>query len=65
MSPQSSFAVMEAAPPKGSRPNFLSVLVALSLGGAGLLTFLSLGSVAALVTGAALGLLVGSAPQVA
>ena len=65
MSPQSTFTVMEAAPPKGSRPNFLSVLVVLALGGVGLLTFLSLGSIAALITGAALGLLVGSAPQVA
>src|SRR5512132_1898861 len=65
MSPQSSFSVIEVGPPKGARPNFLSVLVALSLGGAGLLTFLSLGSVAARVTGAALGLLIGSAPQVA
>jgi regulator of protease activity HflC (stomatin/prohibitin superfamily) len=65
MTSQSSFSVVEAAPPKGARPNFLSVIVALGLGGVGLLTFLSLGSLAALVTGAALGLLVGSAPQVA
>jgi regulator of protease activity HflC (stomatin/prohibitin superfamily) len=65
MSSQSTFSVIEAAPPKGARPNFLSVLVALALGGVGLLAFLSLGSVAALLTGAALGLLVGSAPQVA
>ena len=65
MSPQSTFSVVEAAPPKGARPNFLSVLLAGSLIGVGALSFLSLGSVGGLILGAVLGLLVGTSPQVA
>ena len=65
MSPQSTFAVVEAAPPKGARPNFLSALIATGIAGVGALTFLSIGSIAAIVTGAVLGLLLGASPQVA
>jgi regulator of protease activity HflC (stomatin/prohibitin superfamily) len=65
MSPQSTFAVIEAPPPKGARPNFISVLLALALIGAGVVTFQSLGIVSALIAGTVLGFLAGTAPQVA
>jgi regulator of protease activity HflC (stomatin/prohibitin superfamily) len=65
MSPQTTFSVLEPAPPKGGRPNFISVLLALGIGGAGVLSFLVLGTMAGLVVGVGLGLLLGSAPQVA
>ena len=42
MSPQSTFSVIEAPPPKGARPNFLSVLLAGAFIGVGVLSFLSL-----------------------
>ncbi|MFL5578489.1 MAG: slipin family protein [Gemmatimonadaceae bacterium] len=52
-------------PPTGRRPNFLALLLALALVGLGVASFVGLGSVGWLVTGAVLGALVGMAPQVA
>src|SRR5262245_1355615 len=51
--------------PSGARLNILSVLLVLGLAGIGLLSFLSAGSAAGLVVGAGLGILAGTAPQVA
>ena len=65
MSPQSTFSVIEAPPPKGARPNFLSVLLAAVVIGVGVLSFLNLGSVVGLVVSVVLGLLVSTSPQVA
>ena len=65
MSPQSTFSVLEPPPPKGTRTNFVSVLLALGLIGAGVATFTTFGSATALVAGTVLGVLAGTAPQVA
>jgi regulator of protease activity HflC (stomatin/prohibitin superfamily) len=51
--------------PSGARANVISVVLLLALAGVGVLSFLSAGSIAALVVGAALGILASRSPQVA
>jgi regulator of protease activity HflC (stomatin/prohibitin superfamily) len=53
------------APPSGVRLNFISVLLALGLIGAGVLGFVRSGGIVGLGVGVALGILAGMAPQVA
>ena len=51
--------------PSGARANVISVVLLLALAGVGVLSFLSAGSIAALVVGAGLGILASRSPQVA
>jgi regulator of protease activity HflC (stomatin/prohibitin superfamily) len=51
--------------PSGARANVIAVVLLLALAGVGVLTFLSAGSIAALVTGVGLGILASRSPQVA
>ena len=51
--------------PSGTRANVISVVLLLALAGVGVLSFLSAGSIAALVVGAGLGILASRSPQVA
>ncbi|HEX6806754.1 MAG TPA: slipin family protein [Gemmatimonadaceae bacterium] len=51
--------------PAGGRPNFISVLLASALIGLGLLSFAALNSVAGIIVGSVLGLVVAMSPQVA
>jgi regulator of protease activity HflC (stomatin/prohibitin superfamily) len=53
------------APPSGVRLNFISVLLALGLVGAGVLGFVRSGGIVGLGVGVGLGILAGMAPQVA
>ena len=65
MSPLPTFSAPIEDAPHGARLNFLSVLLALGFIGLGALAFLAASSIPGLVVAAALGLLVGMAPQVA
>jgi regulator of protease activity HflC (stomatin/prohibitin superfamily) len=51
--------------PSGARANVIAVVLLLALAGVGVLSFLSAGSIAALVTGVGLGILASRSPQVA
>lgn len=53
------------ATPSGTRANVISIVLLLGLAGVGLLSFLSLGSIAGLAAGIGLGILGSTAPQVA
>jgi regulator of protease activity HflC (stomatin/prohibitin superfamily) len=59
------FPVVVETTPSGTRINVISVLLLLGLAGIGALSFLSAGSAAALVVGAALGIIASTSPQVA
>lgn len=61
----SDFTSSVEGAPKGGRLNFLSMLIALGFIGLGVLGFLGSGGIPGLVIAAGLGLLIGTAPQVA
>jgi regulator of protease activity HflC (stomatin/prohibitin superfamily) len=65
MSPASGLPITVEAAPSGARPNFISVLLALGLGGVGVLSLLGANSIVGLCIGVALGIFAGMAPQVA